>query len=91
VFAGPHNLAPSLCMKYEFMFLYLIIPCPDHPGPKLNVMLKPQIDELKELWNGVKLMTLIRSRNSHSGLHICGQFTISWPTVFLSDGAFKGD
>jgi hypothetical protein len=33
-------------------------------------------------------MTLKRSRNSHSGLHICGRFMISWPTIFLPDGAF---
>jgi hypothetical protein len=38
VFVVPYNLPFSLCMKYEFMFLYLIIPCPDHPGPKLNVI-----------------------------------------------------
>jgi hypothetical protein len=50
VFTVPYNLPPSLCMKYEFMFLCLIVPGPDHPGPKLNVMLIPLIDEL----NGVK-------------------------------------
>jgi hypothetical protein len=54
MFAVPYNLTPSLCMKYEFMFVCLVIPAPDHPGPKLNVMLKPLIDELKLLWNGVK-------------------------------------
>jgi hypothetical protein len=35
-------------------------------------------------------MTLTRSRNSHSGLHICGRFMISWVVVFLPDGAFMG-
>jgi hypothetical protein len=54
VFVVPYNLPHSLCMKYEFMFLCLIVPGPDHPRPKLNVMLKPLIDELKELWNGVE-------------------------------------
>jgi hypothetical protein len=54
MFAIPYNLPPSLCMKYEFMFLCLIVPSPEHPGPKLNVMLKPLINELKELWNGVE-------------------------------------
>jgi hypothetical protein len=39
MFAIPYNLSPSLCTKYEFMFLYLIVPGPNHPGPKLNVML----------------------------------------------------
>jgi hypothetical protein len=49
VFAVPCNLPPSFCMKYEFMFLCLIVAGLDHPRPKLNVMLRPLIDELKEL------------------------------------------
>jgi hypothetical protein len=36
------------------MFLCLIVSGLDHPGPKLNVMLRPLIDELKELWNRVE-------------------------------------
>jgi hypothetical protein len=51
MFAVPYNLPPSLCMKYEFMFLCLIVSDQDHPGPKINVMLKPLIDEL---WNKVE-------------------------------------
>jgi hypothetical protein len=35
----PYNLPPALCMKYEFMFLCLVIPGPEHPGIRLNVML----------------------------------------------------
>jgi hypothetical protein len=54
VFAIPYNLPPALCMKYEYMFLCLIVPGPDHPGPRINVMLKPLIDELKQLWEGVE-------------------------------------
>ncbi|WVZ52608.1 hypothetical protein U9M48_003652 [Paspalum notatum var. saurae] len=54
VFAIPYNLPPSMCMKYEFMFLCLIVPDPKHPGPKLNVMLQPLIKELKQLWIGVE-------------------------------------
>jgi hypothetical protein len=33
VFAMRYNLPPSLCMKFEFMFLCLIIPGPEAPGP----------------------------------------------------------
>jgi hypothetical protein len=51
MFAVPYNLPPSLYIKYEFMFLCLIIPGSGHAGPKLNVMLRPLIDEL---WNGVE-------------------------------------
>jgi hypothetical protein len=47
VFAISYNFPPSLCMKYEYMFLCLIIPSLDHPGTRLNVMLKPLIEELK--------------------------------------------
>jgi hypothetical protein len=54
IFVIPYNLPPSLCIKHEFIFLCLIIPGPDHPGKKLNVMLKPLIEELKELWKGVQ-------------------------------------
>jgi hypothetical protein len=55
VFAVSYNLPPSLCRKYEFMFLCLIIPSLEAPSPRLNVMLKPLIEELKQLWIGVKV------------------------------------
>jgi hypothetical protein len=54
VFAILYNIPPSLCMKYEYMFLCLIISDPNHPGTRLNVMLKPLIEELKHLWGGVE-------------------------------------
>jgi hypothetical protein len=34
MFVVPYNLPSSLCMKYEFIFLCLIVPGPDHPRPK---------------------------------------------------------
>jgi hypothetical protein len=54
IFVVPYNLPPSLCMKYEFMFLCLMMPDTYHPKSKLNVMLKSLIDEFKELWKGVE-------------------------------------
>jgi hypothetical protein len=54
VFVIPYNLPPHLCMKYDYMFLSLIIPGPDHPGKGLNVMMQPLIDDLKKLWKGAK-------------------------------------
>jgi hypothetical protein len=30
IFAISYNLPPSLCMKYEYIFMYLIISGPDH-------------------------------------------------------------
>jgi hypothetical protein len=47
VFAILYNFPPALCIKYEYIFLCLIIPGPDHPGSCINVMLKPLIEELK--------------------------------------------
>jgi hypothetical protein len=47
IFDIPYNLLSALCMKYEYMFLCLIIPGPDHPGLRINVMLKPIIEELQ--------------------------------------------
>jgi hypothetical protein len=54
VFAIPYNLPLALYMKYEYMFLCLIVPSPDNPGPQLNVMMQPLIKELKQLWVGVE-------------------------------------
>jgi hypothetical protein len=54
VFVVLYNLPTSLWMKYEFMFVCLIVPSLDHPSPCLNVMLKALTDELKQLWIGVE-------------------------------------
>jgi hypothetical protein len=39
VFAIPYNLPLAHCMKYEHMFLCLIVPGPNNPGPQVNVMM----------------------------------------------------
>jgi hypothetical protein len=39
----PYNLPPELVNKEEFMFLALVIPGPEHPGPKLNMFVRPLI------------------------------------------------
>jgi hypothetical protein len=54
IFAIPYNLSPALCMKYKYMLLCHLVPGPDHPGPRMNMMLKPLIEELKQLWEGVE-------------------------------------
>jgi hypothetical protein len=50
IFAMLYNLLPSLCMKFGSMFLCLIVPGPEAPGSRINVMLRPLIKELKQLW-----------------------------------------
>jgi hypothetical protein len=49
IFAVSYNLPPSLCMKFEFMFLCFIVPSPKAPNPRINVMLKPLIEVLNQL------------------------------------------
>jgi hypothetical protein len=52
IFVVPYNLPPSLCLKFEFMFLCLIVPGLKALGPRINVMLKLLIEEWKQLWIG---------------------------------------
>jgi hypothetical protein len=50
VFAVRHNLPQSLCIKFMFIFLCLIVPGLKALGPLINVILKPLIEKLKQLW-----------------------------------------
>jgi hypothetical protein len=75
-------------MKEGFIFLALIIPGPKHPGKKINVFMQPLIEELKELWVGVKAYdtTIVRLPfcdllGSHILCLSC--FPISWCTCDL--------
>jgi hypothetical protein len=86
VLAVPYNLPLALCMKYEFVFLCLVIPGPDHPGTKIDVMMRPLIEELKILWKELRCTIVTRNRISTLGLHFCGRFTILWLMVSLLDG-----
>jgi hypothetical protein len=82
MFVVPYNLPPSLCKRYEFIFLCLIVPGPDHPGLKLNVMLKPLIDEL---WIGVE------AYDSHKKQKFTLWVTYLWSIHdFLAHGIFAG-
>jgi hypothetical protein len=54
VFIMPYNLPPDKCLKEGFIFLALVIPGPKHPGKNINLFMRPLIEELKELWQGVK-------------------------------------
>jgi hypothetical protein len=53
VFVVSYNLPPALCMKYEFIFLCLVIHSLDHPRIKINVMMRPLVEDLKLLCEGV--------------------------------------
>jgi hypothetical protein len=73
-------------MKYEFIFLCLIILGPDYPGKDLNAMLKPLIEELKDLWKGVEAYDVFKNRYLNFELRICGRCMTSWRMLFLPVG-----
>jgi hypothetical protein len=57
IFAISYNLTPSLYMKYEYICVCvcLIISGADHLVTRFNMMLKPLIEELKQLCERVKM------------------------------------
>jgi hypothetical protein len=81
----PYNLPPALCMKYEFMFLCLVIPGPKHPSVRLNVMLQPLIEELKKLWQGVEAYDCFKKQN----FNLCVAYLFS-VHEFMAYGIFSG-
>jgi len=55
--AGVHystKSAPGILLRPEYIFLALVVPGPEHPGRKLNILIQPLVDELKKLWAGVQ-------------------------------------
>ncbi|GKU94092.1 hypothetical protein SLEP1_g7626 [Rubroshorea leprosula] len=55
VFLTVYNLPSELCMKSKHLFLAMIIAGPKSPRKNIDVMLRPLIDELKELWTNGEL------------------------------------
>jgi hypothetical protein len=53
VFVMLYNLPPNKCLKEWFIFLVLVIPGPKEPRKQMNIFLRPLMEELKELWQGV--------------------------------------
>jgi hypothetical protein len=90
IFAVPYNLPPALCMKYEFIFLCLVIPGLDHPGTNIDVMMRPLIEELKILWEGVEAYDCYKKQKFNLRVEFCGLFTILWLMVPLLDGVVMG-
>jgi hypothetical protein len=77
-------------MKYEFIFLCLVILGPDHPGTKIDVMMRPLIEELKILWEGVEAYDCYKKQKFNLRAAFCGLFTILWLMVSLLDGVVMG-
>jgi len=59
-----YNLPPWKCMTRPFMFLSMMILGPTNPGKRLDVFLRPLIDELNNLWFvGVETYDVYRKEN----------------------------
>ena len=54
VFVVPYNLPPWACMQESNFMMALLIPGPTCPGKDFDLFLEPLIDDLLELWNGVR-------------------------------------
>jgi len=54
VFVIPYNLPPWACMDQSNFMMALLIPGPKAPGKDFNVFLQPLIQDLLDLWKGVR-------------------------------------
>jgi hypothetical protein len=48
-----YNLPPNKCLKKCFIFLALVILGSKELKKQMNIFLRPLMEELKELWQGV--------------------------------------
>jgi hypothetical protein len=49
----PYNMPPNKCLKQGLVFLALVISGPKELRKQMNIFLRPLIEEMKELWQGV--------------------------------------
>lgn len=47
------NLPPWLCNKRKYIMLSTLVSGPNQPGDRIDVYLRPLIDDMKKLWEGV--------------------------------------
>jgi hypothetical protein len=53
VFIMPYNLPSNKYLKQDFVFLALVILGPKETKKQMNVFLRPLMEEMEELWQGV--------------------------------------
>lgn len=73
VFVVPYNLPPWACMDQSNFMMSLLIPGPKSPGKDFDVFLQPLIDDLLELWKGVRTYDAFSARmfNLHAAIIWC--------------------
>jgi hypothetical protein len=55
----PYNLPPNKCLKEGFIFFALVIPGPKEPKKQMNILLRPLMEQLKELCQGIDVYAVI--------------------------------
>jgi hypothetical protein len=53
IFIMAYNLPPNKYLKQSFIFLTLVISGSKEPKKEMNIFLRPLMEEMKELWQGV--------------------------------------
>ncbi|GMJ12295.1 hypothetical protein HRI_004898700 [Hibiscus trionum] len=59
----PYNLPPWICMKQSSFILSMIIPGEKGQGNDIDIYMQPLIEELKQLWVGVKTYDVLKKEN----------------------------
>ncbi|GKV35909.1 hypothetical protein SLEP1_g44111 [Rubroshorea leprosula] len=91
IFLIVYNLPPSMCTKPKYIFLSLIISSPQSPRKNIDVMLRPLIDELKQLWApSVRTMTASAIKTLTRRQLLCGQSVTVMGMVCCQDGTLMG-
>ena len=62
VFVVPYNLPPWACMEESNFMMALLIPGPTCPGKDFDVFLEPLVEDLLELWAGVRAYDAITGK-----------------------------
>ncbi|KAL9675020.1 hypothetical protein QQ045_003219 [Rhodiola kirilowii] len=64
VMITPYNFPPWMCMKPRHMWLTVLIPGPSNPKKRLDIYLRPLMDDLLRLWtNGVETFDAFRKKH----------------------------
>jgi hypothetical protein len=58
VIVVPYNLPPWACMEESNFLMTLLIPGPSSPSKDFDVFLEPLVEDLLELWKGIRHMML---------------------------------
>ncbi|CAM8901310.1 unnamed protein product [Rhodiola kirilowii] len=86
VLVTPYNLPPWLCMNTRFIWLTILIPGPSNPKKRLDIYLRPLIDDLVRLWN-VGIDTYDANRKQSFTLRAALMWTISdFPAYAMLSG-----